>query len=171
MNGIGGRTRAAGVAARLVLIAAVVFGIFVMHTLGHPGGSSGGHGGHGGGHDTGSHASAPYEAAGTTSGEHHAMPEHAASVPSHPASVPERAASVVTGPYGLTAPDNPGDGMDMTGLCLAVLSVWALAGLLCGVLRRLRGRPLNLLSYAVLTHRPNPPPRPPALAELSILRI
>ncbi|MDX2561932.1 DUF6153 family protein [Streptomyces sp. TX20-6-3] len=66
----------------------------------------------------------------------------------------------------------PGSGMDMTTLCVAVLAGWLLAGLVRAALGR---RPdwLTLL-LARLTPAPGPhaPPRaPPDLAQLSVLRI
>ncbi|MEU5217140.1 DUF6153 family protein [Streptomyces sp. NPDC020807] len=66
----------------------------------------------------------------------------------------------------------PGSGMDMTTLCVAVLGVWLLAGLVRAALAR---RPdwlavlLARLTPALGPHAP--PPRPPDLAQLSILRI
>ena len=195
-----GSAQEGGAVRRLLLVVALVLGIFTMHTLGHPGGSSGS-GGHGGAHaasgteagsgaQAGPGAHAPGErAAAGHSVTGHATPGHAAA--GHAASTghaPDGHAStghpldsgahmdvppgpVAEDPAGVAAQHEPGEGMDMTGLCLAVLSVWALAGLLCAALVRLRGLPLNLLAYAVRLLRPNPPPRPPTLAQLSILRI
>ncbi|MFF7441543.1 DUF6153 family protein [Streptomyces sp. NPDC008122] len=66
----------------------------------------------------------------------------------------------------------PGSGMDMTTLCVAVLGAWLLAGLLRAALGR---RPdwlallLARLTPALGPHAP--PPRPPDLAQLSVLRI
>ncbi|WP_369148006.1 DUF6153 family protein [Streptomyces sp. R44] len=70
------------------------------------------------------------------------------------------------------AQHEPGTGMDMTTLCVAVLGAWLLAGLLRAALGR---RPdwltllLARLTPALGPHAP--PPRPPDLARLSVLRI
>ncbi|MEU2117365.1 DUF6153 family protein [Streptomyces sp. NPDC016459] len=66
----------------------------------------------------------------------------------------------------------PGSGTDMTTLCVAVLAGWLLAGLVRAALGR---RPhwlavhLPRLTPALGPH--GPPPRPPDLAQLSVLRI
>ncbi|MFD3991422.1 DUF6153 family protein [Streptomyces sp. NPDC058583] len=80
-------------------------------------------------------------------------------------------------PHGDEGPDadaghEPGSGMDMTTLCVAVLAGWLLAGLVRAALGR---RPdwltllLARLTPALGPHAP--PPRPPDLAQLSVLRI
>ncbi|MGW1248102.1 DUF6153 family protein [Streptomyces sp. NPDC002535] len=66
----------------------------------------------------------------------------------------------------------PGPGMDMTTLCVAVLAGWLFAGLVRAALGR---RPdwltllLARLTPALGPHAP--PPIPPDLAQLSVLRI
>ncbi|MCB8901749.1 MULTISPECIES: DUF6153 family protein [unclassified Streptomyces] len=66
----------------------------------------------------------------------------------------------------------PGSGMDMTTLCVAVLAGWLFAGLVRAALGR---RPdwltllLARLTPALGPHAP--PPLPPDLAQLSVLRI
>ncbi|WP_055602499.1 DUF6153 family protein [Streptomyces aureus] len=66
----------------------------------------------------------------------------------------------------------PGSGTDMTTLCVAVLAGWLVAALVRAALGR---RPDWLaLLLARLTPAPGPhapPPRPPDLAQLSVLRI
>ncbi|MER5968097.1 DUF6153 family protein [Streptomyces sp. NPDC002057] len=76
------------------------------------------------------------------------------------------------GDEGSSAGHEPGTAMDMTTLCVAVLAGWLLAGLVRAALGR---RPDWLaLLLARLTAAPGPhapPPRPPDLAQLSVLRI
>ncbi|WP_406064784.1 DUF6153 family protein [Streptomyces sp. NBC_01077] len=73
---------------------------------------------------------------------------------------------------GSDAGHEPGTGMDMTTLCVAVLTGWLFAGLVRAALGR---RPdwltllLARLTSALGPHAP--PPRPPDLALLSVLRI
>lgn len=60
----------------------------------------------------------------------------------------------------------------MASLCVAVLGTWILAGLLRAVLSHETDWPALLRDGAVAALRPNPPPpRPPDLAQLSVLRI
>ncbi|MET9438563.1 DUF6153 family protein [Streptomyces sp. NPDC006551] len=62
--------------------------------------------------------------------------------------------------------------MDMTTLCVAVLSVWLLAGLVRAALGRRRDHPARIIAGFSPGLGPNaPPPRPPDLTELSVLRI
>ncbi|MER7986020.1 DUF6153 family protein [Streptomyces noursei] len=150
------RMRAAGAWGHLLLVTVLALGVFAMHTLGHPTGHSG----------------TPDARAETAA--------HGAAARTHPA--PGHGAATATGPAASHRPaaahpgdgpssHGPGAGLDMTSLCLAVLGGWALAALLSGALRRRtdwlvppRAGPLTRL-------RPRPPPRPPDLAQLSILRI
>ncbi|MFD3331873.1 DUF6153 family protein [Streptomyces sp. NPDC058700] len=73
---------------------------------------------------------------------------------------------------GFDTRHEPGSGTDMTTLCVAVLAGWLLAGLVRAALGR---RPawlavhLARLTPALGPH--GPPPRPPDLARLSVLRI
>jgi hypothetical protein len=152
--------RAEGVIGHLLLVAALVFGIFVMHTLGHPVGASGSQ-------PPAAHASAcgtmPQQA-GHPSGT---GTWHADSPAQHG---PEAAPG---GTSDTTVADCPGThtGMDMTTVCLAVLTTWALAVFLHVVISARRRRPVRPVTAALDVLRPNPPPRPPDLATLSILRI
>lgn len=163
-----GRTRTGGAPARLLLAAVLALGVFMMHTLGHPKDS-------------------------TTDGPG-AMTEAAA--PAHHGAAPAAAAhdgtsagpgsghvGMSAGPAGpgsghrftpapAPSPHDSGAGMDMTTLCVAVLGAWLLAALVRAALaRRPHGGtpPLARLRAAVAPHAP--PPRPPDLATLSILRV
>ncbi|XIE81139.1 DUF6153 family protein [Streptomyces sp. SBR177] len=143
----GGHAGARGALAHLLLVVMLALGVFVMHSVGHPEGSSGG------------------GTAGATA--HHSA--HAQ------ARTPGPAAAAHDGPAS-PAPassHDSGGGMDMTTLCVAVLGAWLLAALVRAALRRARpDRTLPLLARLLAALRPNaPPPRPPDLASLSILRI
>ncbi|MEU6162935.1 DUF6153 family protein [Streptomyces tanashiensis] len=66
----------------------------------------------------------------------------------------------------------PGTGMDMTTLCVAVLGVWLLAGLVRAALARRPDWLALLLARLTPALGPHAPPRrPPDLAQLSVLRI
>ncbi|MFD3534834.1 DUF6153 family protein [Streptomyces sp. NPDC058661] len=66
----------------------------------------------------------------------------------------------------------PGTAMDMTTLCVAVLTGWLLTGLVRAALRRRPDRPALLLARLTPVLGPHAPPfRPPDLAQLSVLRI
>ncbi|MFB6951902.1 DUF6153 family protein [Streptomyces niveus] len=64
-----------------------------------------------------------------------------------------------------------GMSMDMTSLCLAVLSTWALAALLLAAFARRADVFTDPLAGLRVAPRPNPPPRTPELTLLSVLRI
>lgn len=155
-------TRAVGVAARLLLVLMLALGVFIMHTIGHPGDGSG---------------------TGTVSSSHTAsmggMPAHGhghradagtgmALSPAPPAVDPaaDPALTIVSAPA-----DEPGMAMDMASLCLAVLGSWALAALLHALFLGRRDWFAKLATRVLAAARPDPPPRPPDLARLSILRI
>ncbi|CAM5267385.1 DUF6153 family protein [Streptomyces narbonensis] len=73
---------------------------------------------------------------------------------------------------GSDARHDPGAGMDMTTLCVAVLGAWLLAGLVRAALARRPDRLAVVLARLVPALGPHAPPRrPPDLARLSILRI
>lgn len=159
--------RPGGAVGHLLLLAALVFGIAVMHTLGHPSTPSGSHA-------TPAHASS----CGTTTGHDGtgaggSDPSHGAALPQYgPEAAPSAAAGTVAHCPGSGMGTGMGTGMDMTTLCLAVLTVWAMAWLLRAIFRGRGGRSVNLVAAAVEALRPHPPPpRPPDLATLSILRI
>lgn len=66
----------------------------------------------------------------------------------------------------------PGSGMDMTTLCVAVLAGWLFAGLVRAALGRRPDWLTLLLARLTPSLGPHaPPPRPPDLAQLSVLRI
>ncbi|WP_229902112.1 DUF6153 family protein [Streptomyces zaomyceticus] len=122
----------------------LALGVFLMHTVGHPEGSRGG--------------------MDTTSATAHGT---AAAAAGH-----ESGHRTHGGTGSDTGHEPSGTGMDMTTLCVAVLAGWLLAGLVRAALGR---RPdwLTLL-LARLAPAPGPhapPPRPPDLARLSVLRI
>ncbi|WP_234042338.1 hypothetical protein [Streptomyces marianii] len=154
-------TRAVGVAARLLLVVVLALGVFIMHTVGHPGDGS---------------------ATGTASPSHMTsmvgMPahghEHGADVVPDTGPPPApRAADAAAGPeqaFGPAPADVPGTAMDMASLCLAVLGSWALAGLLHAVFVGRRDLFARLATRVLAAARPDPP-RAPDLAQLSILRI
>ncbi|MER6192039.1 hypothetical protein [Streptomyces cyaneofuscatus] len=144
----GGRGRGGSVMyGQLLLLAALLFGIVTMHTVGHPA----------------EHApsSPPVPVADAmpvaVSG---AVAEVASdgAHPSHPS--PER---------------SPMSGMDPLSVCLAVLGAWGLALVGAWLLLGLRadGRPLGTPVGAGLLRvlRPNPPPPISVLASVSVLRI
>ncbi|WP_039640354.1 DUF6153 family protein [Streptomyces sp. 769] len=150
------RMRAAGAWGHLLLVAVLALGVFAMHTLGHPTG----------------HADASRAPMGTAAHaaatRAHPTPDHGMATMAGPAASPEHA----TAHHGDASRSHPpGKGMDMTSLCLAVLGSWALAGLLYVALRRRSDRPVPLRARTLAALRPNPPPRPPDLAHLSVLRI
>lgn len=150
-----GRTRSgSGTYGRLMLFAALLFGIVTMHTVGHPAE-------HGG-------SSSPPPA----------MTEHGVRAP---APVPGVAAGTEVQQH-TSSHDSPASGAPMSGMsgmdplsvCLAVLGVWGLAlvgAWLLGL--RADGRPLGTPVGAGLLRalRPIPPPRISVLASVSVLRI
>lgn len=137
---------------QLLLFAALLFGIFTMHTVGHPAE----HGGPGGG-------AAPMAA------------EHSMTAPGPAAGqvtqVPEAAHP------GIRHPVRPAPmrGMDPMAVCLAVLTVWGLALLtaLMAARRPANGVPGTAGARSPRLPRPPPPPRPrkALLTSLSVLRI
>ncbi|MEU8617245.1 hypothetical protein [Streptomyces sp. NPDC048623] len=156
-----GRTPARGALAHLLLVVVLALGVFVMHSVGHPGGSSGGGTGGAAAHV----AVAAHEAGGTSSAGGHAHTTGPSA--GHHA---DRASAAVPAP---ASSHDSGGGMDMTTLCVAVLGAWLLAALVRAALRRARRDltvpPLARLLAALRPHAP--PPRPPDLAALSVLRI
>ncbi|MEU4266805.1 DUF6153 family protein [Streptomyces sp. NPDC026092] len=76
-----------------------------------------------------------------------------------------------TGTSGSDAPDSGAHG-DMATLCVAVLGVWALARVVLAALGRHPDWLVRLLDRLRPALGPNaPPPIPPDLAQLSVLRI
>ncbi|WP_328356947.1 DUF6153 family protein [Streptomyces sp. NBC_00445] len=67
--------------------------------------------------------------------------------------------------------DMPVMAMDMVSLCVAVLfAAWILVALLRSALARSPGRLADVLARAPVLRRSAPPPRPPDLTQLSVLR-
>ncbi|MFI8521119.1 DUF6153 family protein [Streptomyces sp. NPDC085481] len=139
-------TRAGGAPAHLLLVVVLALGVFVMHSVGHPEGSSGG------------------GTEGTT---------HASSAPAHHGG---DSTGSPPGPASESSPKSSshdsGMAMDMTTLCVAVLGIWLLAGLVRAALCRHADWTALLAARLLPSSGPNaPPPRPPDLARLSVLRI
>lgn len=137
-----GYGRVGSAVGRLLLIVVLALGVFAMHTVGHPDESYG-------------------------SGAGAGMTAHASDEPAPP---PEPA------PPHTPLADEPvmgmdGMAMDMTSLCVAVLSTWALAALLLAAFARRADRLSVPLAALAVAPRPNPPPRTPELTVLSVLRI
>ncbi|WP_413803014.1 hypothetical protein [Streptomyces iranensis] len=167
----GGSMRADGVLPRLLLVVVLALGVFVMHTLGHPGGGSGSGMTHLARHAPGemrpaSYGGDPGSYGGDRGGGTAAIgtgPQRAAPAPSaeagHAPAAPE------------TKPREPMTGMDMASLCVAVLGVWVLGALLYAVLTRRSGPPPRLHAAAAVVARPDPPSPGPDLTALAVLRI
>ncbi|MGW6563955.1 DUF6153 family protein [Streptomyces sp. NPDC054975] len=135
----------AGALAHLLLVVVLALGVFVMHAVGHPKGASESATGTGANGMT--RVSAPAHHAGVTSG------------PSE------------SGASSAPADDSRAQG-DMATLCVAVLGVWALARVVLAALGRHPDWLVRLLGRLAPALGPNaPPPRPPDLAQLSVLRI
>ncbi|MEV6567922.1 DUF6153 family protein [Streptomyces kronopolitis] len=144
--------------ARLLLVVVLAVGVFVMHSVGHPDGAAA----------AGDHA----RAAGHTTDM--AAMSRAPAVSGTPMrqDAPAHSAGrgMSGGPRAHYTP-GPGTGMNMASLCLAVLGSGALMMLLGAAFTRTPGWPADLLAKAVALLRPNPPPAPPDLTRLSVLRI
>lgn len=137
--------RAGGALGHLLLVAVLAFGIFAMHTMGHPDESSGS------AMSTASHASAPDM--GAPAAPHTSMSSHTASSTE-------------------ASSHQPGMAMDMTSLCVAVLfGAWVLAALLKSAFARHQEWLALLRAQVGVVLRPNPPPRGPELTQLSVLRL
>ncbi|MBX9362267.1 DUF6153 family protein [Streptomyces sp. WAC04114] len=151
---VSSRLRVGGAFGYLLLVAALTFGVFAMHTMGHPEHSSGS--GTGGASHTVAAAHqdvmGPGAAETGTSTEPLAMADHGAVSPTEPTA------------------DGPLTGMDVLSVCVAVLTGWLL-WLFLGAAARRRERLTALLARAMAVQRPFPPPPRPLLAQLSILRI
>ncbi|MEU8677777.1 hypothetical protein [Streptomyces sp. NPDC048560] len=154
-------TRAVGLAARLLLVVVLALGVFVMHTVGHPGADSGAGMVHSS-HETGT----------GTMPSGHGHHTDATTDTGPPTAMAAVAPYAVPAPTGAVAPpDAPGEAMDMASLCVAILGTWAMAALLHGVFMGRRGRLAEFAAEVLTAVRPDPPPRAPALAQLSVLRI
>ncbi|GAA0602805.1 hypothetical protein [Streptomyces crystallinus] len=146
------RTTAYG---QLLLCAALLFGIFAMHTLGHPAEHSAPAGEHAA-RAAGGHSPA-------TAGAHAPTPAMEAPAP------------VTAALHGAAAAPRhePMRGMDPGSVCLAVLGAWGLA-LLAVRLLAVRGRTPGAVVARGRTLRPlwpnPPPPYGSSVAALSVLR-
>ncbi|MFD0366645.1 hypothetical protein [Streptomyces sp. NPDC127114] len=187
----GGRMRASGALAHLLLVVVLALGVFVMHSVGHPEGSSGS-----GATDRTAHAASVTHAGAVT----HAAPvtgptdvsapgistddasapdvlnydaSDASSVHASHASAPASSEGAEEGAHhGTSSSHGSGTGTDMTTLCVAVLGAWLLVALVRAALARRPDRTAALLGGLLPALGPHaPPPRPPSLARLSVLRI
>ncbi|MFE2561236.1 hypothetical protein ACFXGT_35545 [Streptomyces sp. NPDC059352] len=154
-------TRAGGALAHLLLVVVLALGVFLMHAVGHPQGS--------GGTTTGT-ASATATATGhTATGAHSNAPQGS---PGAQGSSDAHGSHSSADTDGSDARHDPGAGMDMTTLCVAVLGAWLLAGLVRAALTRRPDWLAVLLARLVPALGPHAPPRrPPDLTLLSVLRI
>ncbi|MET9050343.1 hypothetical protein ABZW50_04215 [Streptomyces bacillaris] len=164
---VGGVRSGSVMCGRLLLLAALLFGIFTMHTVGHPAEHP----------DPGLAAQAGPVAAQSAPVAAQAGPGSAHTGPAAVSAV-EVEVDGVSGKAahhsGPASPDSPMSGMDPLSVCLAVLGAWGLAlvGLwLFGV--RVGGRGLGAPVGAGLLRvlRANPPPPISVLATVSVLRI
>ncbi|MGW1885564.1 DUF6153 family protein [Streptomyces sp. NPDC001970] len=144
--------RAAGAIGHLLLVVVLALGVFVMHTLGHPDEESG----------TDAHAS------------HSALVGVAVAPDAAgpgPESGPGPGSSEADSDGDKAAPD-PATAMDMASLCVAVLlTAWAAGALLRAGSARLTEWLAAVRARLAGVPRSNAPPRPPDLAQLSLLRI
>ncbi|MFI8432557.1 hypothetical protein ACIGJO_02200 [Streptomyces sp. NPDC079020] len=143
---------------RLLLLAALLFGIVSMHTVGHPA-------------EHGAPASGTTSAHERPAGDPVAHPSAATPAPG----VGAHATAALGAALATHSPDGaPMSGMDPLSACLAVLGAWGLA-LLGSWLLGLRafGRPPGAAAGERLLRAlwPNPPPRTSVLAQVSVLRI
>jgi hypothetical protein len=142
---------------RLLLFAALLFGIVTMHTLGHPAEE------HGSGHGSAGTAASTTVTAPRTAG----MTDTTAMAHDMAAPPPGSGTAV-------SSPDGTSHGMDPMSVCLAVLGAWGVA--LLGawlVLCRTAAPDLARLVRGALLRAlwPQPPPPRTVLARLSVLRI
>jgi hypothetical protein len=131
---------------QLLLCAALLFGIFTMHTVGHPAEHSG------------------HEAVVTMD---HVRDQGARGI--HPA----RSMTEPSVEHSSFPPTPMGDGTDPMAVCLTVLGAWGLA-LLAGRLMALRTAEHLLVAAGALLSRAlrsGPPPAMTVPARLSVLRI
>ncbi|MEU0246201.1 DUF6153 family protein [Streptomyces sp. NPDC006235] len=146
--------RAGGALGHLLLVVVLAFGVFAMHTLGHPDHSSG----------------------SAMSADSHSAPMDAAAAVHDPMNAPAvtgaGAASHAADPTDSSSTHESGMAMDMLSLCLAVLfGAWVLATLLKSAFARHQEWLARLLAQVAAVLRPNPPPRGPDLTQLSVLRL
>ncbi|MDO0930703.1 hypothetical protein QQY66_03020 [Streptomyces sp. DG2A-72] len=154
---VSSRLRVGGAFGYLLLVAVLTFGVFAMHTMGHPEHSSGSatdgalHAVVGPPEGGMAHGAADNQ---TSTGPDEAMADHGAAAP---------AASSA-------AVDEPTISMDVLSVCVAVLTGWLLWLFLCAAARR-KAQLTALLARAMAVLRPSPPRPRPLLVQLSVLRI
>ncbi|MGP4011676.1 DUF6153 family protein [Streptomyces sp. 4N124] len=153
---VSSRLRVGGAFGYLLLVVVLTFGVFAMHTMGHPEHSSGSAtdgalhaavGPHQGGMAKG--AADPQ----TFAGSDEAMADHGDAAPASSSAV-----------------DEPTISMDVLSVCVAVLTGWLLWLFLCAASRR-NEQLTALLARAMAVLCPSPPPPRPLLVQLSVLRI
>lgn len=154
MLSVSRRLRVGGAFGYLLLVAVLTFGVFAMHTMGHPEHSSG--------RGTGS---APHAVAGTHQGD---MARGTAETwtSTEPVAMADHGSVASTAPPA----DGPMMGLDVLSVCVAVLTGWLLWSFLCAAARR-KERLTALLARAMAVLRPLPRPPRPLLVQLSVLRI
>ncbi|MFI8893272.1 hypothetical protein [Streptomyces paradoxus] len=151
---VSNRLRVGGALGYLLLVAVLTFGVFAMHTMGHPEHSSGpGTGG------------ASHAVAGTHQGDSN-LGAAETRTPDEPAAMADHGSAAPTEPTA----DGPLAGMDVLSVCVAVLSGWLL-WLFLGAAAHRKELLTALLARAMAVLRPLPPPPRPLLAQLSVLRI
>ncbi|MCX4968955.1 hypothetical protein OHA98_30165 [Streptomyces sp. NBC_00654] len=146
---------------RLLLLAALLFGIVTMHTVGHPA-------------EHAAPASGMTAAHEVPAGDPVAHPSTAAPAAGLAASAGGPVAPLAAALDAHSPDGGPMSGMDPLSVCLAVLGAWGLA-LLGSWLLGLRalGRPLGAAAgeRRLRALWPDPPPRTSVLAQVSVLRI
>lgn len=151
---VSSRLRVGGAFGYLLLVAVLTFGVFSMHTMGHPEHSSGsGTGGT-------SHMTAGPHQGDTARGAADAR------MSTEPAAMTDHANTASVSPSA----DRPMISMDVLSVCLAVLTGWLL-WLFLGAAARRKEQLTALLARALAVLPPLPPPPRPLLAQLSVLRI
>ncbi|MFI1164962.1 DUF6153 family protein [Streptomyces sp. NPDC020801] len=147
--------RTGGAFGHLLLVVVLALGVLLMHTLGHPDCSSA-------------------SAVGSPS---HAAPMAMETAPRADADAHAGASAFMEPAHGDASgqwgtPHTPLVPMDILSLCVAVLlSAWVLTALVRSALARCADRTATSLLGGPVVVRPNPPPRPPDLAQLSVLRL
>ncbi|MGW9303689.1 hypothetical protein ACWHA3_23090 [Streptomyces cyaneofuscatus] len=149
---VGEAPSGSAVCRQLLLLAALLFGIVTMHTVGHPAAEH-----------------APAASVPVSVSDAVAMPV------SDTVAMPVSGAMSVSDAAHSSPDRSPMSGMDPLSVCLAVLGAWGLALIGAWLLLGLRadGRPLGTPVGAGLLRvlRPNPPPPISVLASVSVLRI
>ncbi|MET9734827.1 DUF6153 family protein [Streptomyces sp. NPDC006458] len=135
------RLRVGGAFGYLLLIAALVLGVFAMHTMGHPE------------HTSGPAAGGVLHAASAT---HHGDMAQVMADDRAPAA---------------PSADQPVTAMDVLSVCVAVLTGWLYVLFLCAAAGRGERLTALLARALAVRRRSAPPPPIPLLAQLSVLRI